>query len=230
MVTKGSGTKETGSADLHFLRSEIIGSISLCHERIRRARPLRRAGPPHRAGERKLVGTGFAIALPSNCSQIRPRSGLAARSGLTVLNAPGTIDADYRGEVKVLLINLGVEPVDIVIGDRIAQLVVVASFTSSPRRGRQPSVDRPWSGRLRIDRQVEVPDFLRSSTGPFLSSEIAVDLGTANTLIYVKGRGIVLNEPSVVASDAGSREILAVGLEAKKMLGRTPGGSSPCGR
>ncbi|HET6618124.1 MAG TPA: rod shape-determining protein [Gemmatimonadota bacterium] len=69
-----------------------------------------------------------------------------------------------------------------------------------------------------------VLDFLRSSTGPFLSSEIAVDLGTANTLIYVKGRGIVLNEPSVVALDAGSREILAVGLEAKKMLGRTPGG------
>ena len=67
-------------------------------------------------------------------------------------------------------------------------------------------------------------DFLRSSTGPFLSSEIAVDLGTANTLIYVKGRGIVLNEPSVVALDAGTREILAVGLEAKKMLGRTPGG------
>jgi rod shape-determining protein MreB len=69
-----------------------------------------------------------------------------------------------------------------------------------------------------------VLDFLRSSTGQFLSSEIAVDLGTANTLIYVKGRGIVLNEPSVVALDAGTREILAVGLEAKKMLGRTPGG------
>ena len=67
-------------------------------------------------------------------------------------------------------------------------------------------------------------DFLRTSTGPFLSSEIAVDLGTANTLIYVKGRGIVLNEPSVVALDAGTREILAVGLDAKKMLGRTPGG------
>ena len=76
-------------------------------------------------GERKLVGTGFAIALPSNCEgQIRPRSGLAARSGLTVLNAPGTIDADYRGEVKVLLINLGLEPVEIIAGDRIAQLVV----------------------------------------------------------------------------------------------------------
>jgi len=85
------------------------------------------AAHPHRIepGERKLVGTGFAIALPANCEgQIRPRSGLAARSGLTVLNAPGTIDADYRGEVKVLLINLGVEAVEIVPGDRIAQLVV----------------------------------------------------------------------------------------------------------
>ncbi len=61
-------------------------------------------------------------------------------------------------------------------------------------------------------------------SGPFLASEISVDLGTANTLIYVKGRGIVLNEPSVVALDQDNREILAVGLEAKRMLGRTPGG------
>src|SRR5918996_1914105 len=63
-----------------------------------------------------------------------------------------------------------------------------------------------------------------TNSGSFFSSEISVDLGTANTLIYVKGRGIVLNEPSVVALDAGTREILAVGLEAKKMLGRTPEG------
>lgn len=76
-------------------------------------------------GERALVGTGFAIALPPSCEgQIRPRSGLAARHGITVLNAPGTVDADYRGEVKVLLINLGNEPVEIAAGDRIAQLVV----------------------------------------------------------------------------------------------------------
>lgn len=76
-------------------------------------------------GERRLVGTGFAIALPSTCEgQIRPRSGLAARLGLTVLNAPGTIDPDYRGEVKVLLVNLGSEPVEVAPGDRIAQLVV----------------------------------------------------------------------------------------------------------
>jgi rod shape-determining protein MreB len=63
-----------------------------------------------------------------------------------------------------------------------------------------------------------------TNSGHFLSSEISVDLGTANTLIYVKGRGIVLNEPSVVALDRDSREILAVGLEAKRMLGRTPEG------
>ncbi len=76
-------------------------------------------------GERTLVGTGFAIALPPSCEgQIRPRSGLAARHGITVLNAPGTVDADYRGEVKVLLINLGNERVEIAAGDRIAQLVV----------------------------------------------------------------------------------------------------------
>jgi rod shape-determining protein MreB len=68
-------------------------------------------------------------------------------------------------------------------------------------------------------------EFLRrGNSGPFLSSEISVDLGTANTLIYVKGRGIVLNEPSVVALDEDTREILAVGLEAKRMVGRTPGG------
>lgn len=64
----------------------------------------------------------------------------------------------------------------------------------------------------------------RQNSGPIFASEISVDLGTANTLIYVKGRGIVLNEPSVVALDDDSRDILAVGLEAKKMLGRTPSG------
>lgn len=86
-----------------------------------------RAAEAHRLerGERALVGTGFAVALPAGCEgQIRPRSGLAARRGVTVLNAPGTIDADYRGEVKVLLVNHGTEPVEIRVGDRIAQLVV----------------------------------------------------------------------------------------------------------
>ncbi len=72
-----------------------------------------------------LVGCGFALAVPEGFeAQVRPRSGLAARQGLTVVNTPGTIDADYRGEVKVALINLGDEPVVIERAMRIAQLVV----------------------------------------------------------------------------------------------------------
>ena len=75
--------------------------------------------------ERRLIPTGFALALPSGFeAQVRPRSGLAARHGITVLNAPGTIDADYRGEVMVLLINLGAEPFTVTRGMRIAQLTV----------------------------------------------------------------------------------------------------------
>jgi dUTP pyrophosphatase len=78
-------------------------------------------------GNRALVPTGNAIALPPGSEgQIRPRSGLAARHGLTVLNAPGTIDADYRGEVQVLLVNHGNESVEITRGMRIAQLVIAA--------------------------------------------------------------------------------------------------------
>jgi len=76
-------------------------------------------------GERRLVPTGLAVAIPSGFEgQVRARSGLAVRYGLTVLNAPGTIDADYRGEVQVLLVNLGREPVSVRRGDRIAQLVI----------------------------------------------------------------------------------------------------------
>jgi dUTP pyrophosphatase len=78
-------------------------------------------------GERKLVPTGFAIALPAGLeAQIRPRSGLAFKHGITCLNSPGTVDADYRGEVKVLLINLGQEPFAIERNERIAQMVVQA--------------------------------------------------------------------------------------------------------
>lgn len=74
---------------------------------------------------RALIPTGFALALPDGYeAQVRPRSGLALRSGLTLLNSPGTIDADYRDEVKILVINLGERPVQIRRGDRIAQLVV----------------------------------------------------------------------------------------------------------
>jgi dUTP pyrophosphatase len=74
---------------------------------------------------RAAVPTGVAIALPEGFeAQVRPRSGLAARHGVTVLNAPGTIDADYRGEVQVLLINLGAQPFSVSRGMRIAQLVI----------------------------------------------------------------------------------------------------------
>ena len=76
-------------------------------------------------GERALVPTGFSIALPIGYeAQIRPRSGLALRHGVTCLNTPGTIDADYRGPVAVILANLGSEPFVITRGDRIAQLIV----------------------------------------------------------------------------------------------------------
>ena len=78
--------------------------------------------------ERTLVPTGLYIALPAGYeAQVRPRSGLAAKHGITVLNSPGTIDADYRGEVCVILVNLSQTPFEIVPGERIAQLVV-ASF------------------------------------------------------------------------------------------------------
>jgi len=75
--------------------------------------------------ERSLVPTGFAIALPPGFeAQVRPRSGLALRDGITLLNSPGTIDADYRGEIKLILVNLSAEPRTIEPGDRVAQLVV----------------------------------------------------------------------------------------------------------
>jgi len=95
-------------------------------------------------GARALIPTGIAIALPPGTeAQVRPRSGLAVKHGLTVLNAPGTVDADYRGELQVLLVNLGGEAVTIARGMRIAQLVVatvaraqlreVATLDETPR-------------------------------------------------------------------------------------------------
>ena len=89
------------------------------------------AAVPHDApvtlaqGARAMIETGIAIALPAGHeAQVRPRSGLAAKHGVTVANAPGTIDADYRGEVKVILINLGPEPFTVERGARIAQMVI----------------------------------------------------------------------------------------------------------
>ncbi len=76
-------------------------------------------------GARELIPTGLHISLPTNLeAQIRPRSGLAFKQGLTVLNAPGTIDSDYRGDIGVVLINLGSEDVTINSGDRIAQMII----------------------------------------------------------------------------------------------------------
>jgi dUTP pyrophosphatase len=97
-------------------------------------------------GDTVLIPTGFALEIPPGYEgQVRPRSGLAARHGLSIPNAPGTIDADYRGELKIILINLGHEPFIIKRGDRIAQLVIapvtsamleeVADLDETPRGG-----------------------------------------------------------------------------------------------
>jgi dUTP pyrophosphatase len=80
-------------------------------------------------GARALISTGICIALPPGAEgQVRPRSGLAVRHGVTVLNAPGTIDADYRGEIQVILVNHGHEPFTIERGMRIAQLIIAATM------------------------------------------------------------------------------------------------------
>ena len=103
-------------------------------------------------GARIATPTGLAFALPPGFEgQVRPRSGLAARSGVTCLNTPGTIDADYRGEVKVILVNLGQEPVTIARGDRIAQLVIA------------PVVQARWA-------EVESLDETARGTGGFGST------------------------------------------------------------
>lgn len=97
-------TEESAGMDLHAANEEDF-----------LLKPLQRA----------LIPTGISIELPTGFeAQVRPRSGLAYRHGITVLNSPGTIDADYRGEIKVLLVNLGSEPFVIQKGERIAQMVV----------------------------------------------------------------------------------------------------------
>jgi dUTP pyrophosphatase len=99
-------------------------------------------------GQRAAVPTGLAIALPEGFeAQVRPRSGLALRDGVTVLNAPGTVDCDYRGEIAVILINLGQRPVAIRRGDRIAQMVVapVAKVQLAEAEG-LPQTERGYLG------------------------------------------------------------------------------------
>ena len=107
-----------------------------------------------RPGKRHAVATGFAIAIPHGYEvQVRPRSGLALKHGITCLNTPGTIDSDYRGEVKVILVNLGDEPFAIRRGERIAQLVpaVGAAGRISPRS--RSCGDRARQRRVRLDRR-----------------------------------------------------------------------------
>ena len=99
-------------------------------------------------GKRALVPTGIAVAIPEGHEgQVRMRSGLAIRHGLTLLNGPGTIDADYRGEIRVILANLGSEPVTLSRGDRIAQLVIAPVVRARLERTADlPSTDRSGGG------------------------------------------------------------------------------------
>ena len=95
--------------------------------------------------ERKIVPTGISLALPVGFeAQVRPRSGLAAKNGITVANAPGTIDADYRGEIGVILINLSREPFKITRGMRIAQLVIARHALARGRRARPDGKGCRW--------------------------------------------------------------------------------------
>ena len=99
-------------------------------------------------GEKALVSTGLSVAIPKGYEiQIRPRSGLAAKKNITVLNTPGTIDADYRGEIKVILINLGKEKFTIENGERIAQMVVCPVVQAN------------------LEEVIELPNTLRGSSG-----------------------------------------------------------------
>jgi dUTP pyrophosphatase len=98
-------------------------------------------------GERALVPTGIAVALPpGHEGQVRPRSGLAVRHGVTVLNAPGTIDEDYRGEVKVALVNHGREPFVVEPGTRIAQLIVAPVTRVAVEEGELDETSRGAGG------------------------------------------------------------------------------------
>jgi len=99
-------------------------------------------------GERALVPTGLAVALPAGYeAQVRPRSGLAVRHGVTCLNSPGTVDSDYRGELGVVLVNLGREPVTLARGERIAQLVVSPVIRAELREVTElPETDRGAGG------------------------------------------------------------------------------------
>ncbi len=106
-------------------------------------------------GQRVLIGVGWAIAIPEGFEgQVRPRSGLALRHGITVLNSPGTVDPDYRGELRVALINHGQEEFVLNRGDRIAQLVIAPVVRAELRRHDRAAADRARRRRLRLDRHL----------------------------------------------------------------------------
>jgi dUTP pyrophosphatase len=114
-------TRLAHNADLPLPAYETAGSAGM----DLRAAVAQDAPVTLRPGARDLIPTGLAMALPDGFeAQVRPRSGLAAKAGVTCLNTPGTIDSDYRGEVKVILVNLGEEDFVIRRGDRIAQMVI----------------------------------------------------------------------------------------------------------
>src|SRR5512139_2575884 len=100
-----------------------------------------------RPGERALISTGIAVEIPHGFeAQIRPRSGLAQRHGVTVLNAPGTIDADYRGEIQVLLVNLGAADFVVLHGDRIAQMIIAPVARATWREAEELSATELQAG------------------------------------------------------------------------------------
>ena len=128
------------------------------------------------SGDRALVPTGLAFELPEGYeAQVRPRSGLALKQGVTVLNSPGTIDADYRGEVMVILINLGADPFLIRRGDRIAQLVVSpvthVEVDGSCRTRRHGARRR----RLRLDRLTEGQTVFSGTCGGALPGSVGAN-------------------------------------------------------
>ena len=118
--------------------------------------------PAHsRAGRARSFPTGIALALPPGSeAQVRPRSGLAVKHGLTVLNAPGTIDADYRGEVQVLLVNLGSEAVAITRGMRIAQMVIATVARAELREVPTLSIRRRAAAAASVRPEVEETNLL----------------------------------------------------------------------
>ncbi len=118
--------KKTAGSDLQLTlpKYETVGSSGL-DLRADLPHSLRKSGLILKVLSRKLVATGLTVQIPTDSEgQIRPRSGLALKYGITLVNSPGTIDSDYRGELKVLLINLGSEPYIVEHGSRIAQLVI----------------------------------------------------------------------------------------------------------